>query len=169
MALAGSDSEAMPSLPVIVFIPRSGERSKPNEYDREWLPRSCPACKEGSVIGHGRRLRQAHDGSHTRIRVRRGRCKSCRITLTVLPAWCVPHAPYSLNARQDTIEALAAGTPVDQAAPDCLDPQRTIDPSTIRSWCWRRIESLPFICSPTLLAWDFLAAARMLVAEGSSP
>ena len=91
------------------------------------------------------------------------------MTLTVLPAWCLPGALYSLTARQDTINAIASGVPVDQAATHCRDAQRTIDPSTIRRWCWRRLESLRFICSPTLLAWDFRAAARILIAEGFSP
>ena len=169
MALAGSDSEAMPSLPVIVFIPRSADGSKPGDGDSEWLPRQCPACGQWAVVGHGRRWRPAHDQTHDKIRVRRGRCKSCRGTLTVLPDWCVPRAPYTLNARQHAITQLATGVPVDEAAPDCRDADRMIDPSTVRRWFWQRIESLRFLFSPTLLAWGFRDAARILVPEGSSP
>jgi hypothetical protein len=64
---------------------------------------------------------------------------------------------------------LAAGEPVEQAALQCRDPNRNIDFSTIRRWFWRRIESLRFLFSPTLLAWDFRAAARILAPEGFSP
>jgi hypothetical protein len=73
---------------------------------------------------------------------------------------------------------LADGRTPEQAAPDCLDPDRIADPSTIRLWAWRRIESLlvcaaagwtALFCAPTILAWDFRAAARILIREHASP
>ena len=36
------------------------------------LPRQCPVCGDHTIIGHGRRLRQAHDDQHERMLVRRG-------------------------------------------------------------------------------------------------
>src|SRR5258708_5211842 len=101
-------------------------------------------------------------------------------TLTALPAWCVPRAHYSRAARRQAVARLAAGDGFEQAAPDCLDPDRVADPSTIRRWAWRRIHSLYvcaasrcaaffLFCAPTLLAWDFFAAARMLIVEASPP
>ena len=154
---------------MIVFIPFSANGCKPGDYDGEWLPRQCPGCGEVAVIGHGRRWRQAHDEWHDSIRVRRGLCRHCDGTLTVLPHWCVPGAHYTLTTRQRAMERLGQGLPADQAAPDCLDPDRLADPSTIRRWFWRRIPSLRFIPSPTLLAWDFRAAARMLIGERVPP
>ena len=152
---------------VIVFIPHSADGSKPGQEDSEWLPRQCPVCRLVAVIGHGRRLRQAHDALTDWISVRRGICKACGSTLTVLPFWCVPGAPYSLLARQ---EALAQGTPIEQAAPCCRDPDHLPDASTIRRWFWRRIESLYlFAWAPTLFAWDWRAASRILMAEALSP
>ena len=68
-----------------------------------------------AVIGHGWRRRPAHDGVHDWILVRRGRCKVCEGTLTVLPAWCVPGAPYSLLARQQAVEQLVQGEERGQA------------------------------------------------------
>jgi hypothetical protein len=129
-------------------------------------------------VGHGRRRRQAHDRRHVWIRVRRGLCHHCHRTLTVLPAGCVPGASYSLTARRDAMGCLEAGLPLEQAAPDCLDPDRVVDPSTLRRWARRRLESLrlcaasrwaSFLCPPTLLAWDFRAGFRMLVVEASPP
>ena len=156
--------------PVIVFIPRSVEERKADQAQSDWLPLRCPACGQISVIGHGRRRRQAHDGTHGWIRVRRGICKVCGGTLTVLPGGCVPGAPYSLLARQQAFDRLAQGLSAEQAAPDCRDPDRIADPSTIRRWFWRRIESLRFLAwVPTLLAWDWRAASRILIAEPSSP
>lgn len=160
----------MPSLPVIVFIPRFGEEHKADQPEGEWLPRQCPGCREIAVIGHGRRRRQAHDGEHDWILVRRGLCKVCGGTLTVLPAWCLPRAPYSLLARQQALDRLGQGYRFEQAAPHCRDPDRLADSSTIRRWFWRRIESLRFLAwAPTLFAWDWRAAGRILIAEPISP
>jgi hypothetical protein len=73
---------------------------------------------------------------------------------------------------------LADGSTPEQAPPDCRDPNRVADPSTIRRWVWRRIASLlacaaaggaALFCAPTLLAWDFRAAARILIVEHASP
>jgi hypothetical protein len=160
----------MPSLPVIVFIPRSGLERKPIAVDGEWLPRQCPACGRIAIIGHGRRRRQAHDGIHDSILVRRGICKVCSGTLTVLPAWCVPGASYSLPARQQALDQIGQGLSLEQASPHCRDPDRIADPSTIRRWVWRRIQSLRFwSAAPTLFAWDWRAASRTLIAESLSP
>jgi hypothetical protein len=158
---------------VIVVIPCSGDECNPVDWG-EWLPRRCPACLQNGVVGHGRRERSAHDREHDRIRVRRGRCKRCGSTLTVLPAQCIHRAPYSLAARQDAIQRIGAGIPVEQAAPDCLEQDRIADPSTLRRWSWLRIRSLVFLfcrwpftlnCIPTIVAWDWRAAARILMPE----
>ena len=89
------------------------------EYDAEWLPRQCPACSQMAIVGHGRRRRQAHDGWHDWILLRRGMCKICGGTLTVLPAWCVPGARYSLLARHSALAQLAQGVSAEQATPHC--------------------------------------------------
>ena len=49
-------------------------------------------------------------------------------------------------------------------------PDRIADASTIRRWFWRRIESLPLVLwAPTLPAWDWRAASRILIARPISP
>ena len=178
MALDGLAIRGMPSRPVIVVIPCPADGCKPDEFDGEWLPRRCPDCGVVAVVGHGRRFRPACDALHDRIRVRRGFCNHCHGTLTALPAWCVPRAPYSRPAREQALTRIAGGRTLEQAAPDCLDPDRIADPSTIRRWAWRRIESLlvcaaagwtALFCAPTILAWDFRAAARILIVEHASP
>jgi hypothetical protein len=148
---------------VIVVIPFSGEECNSPQENGEWLPRECPACRQAAVVGHGR--------NHDKIRVRRGKCKRCGRTLTVLPAWCVPGAPYSLLARQEAMQRLGDGVPIEQAAPDCLDPDRIADPSTLRRWFGRRVESLVFLIYrvPTLLVWDWRAASRILIPEPNPP
>jgi Domain of unknown function (DUF6431) len=154
---------------VIVFIPRSRDGCKPAGFDEEWLPRRCPGCGVVAVVGHGRRLRQSHDQIRDSIRIRRGICNHCHHTLTVLPAWCVPCAPYNLQARKEALGRLADGETLEGSAPGCRDPDRIADPSTVRRWFWRRMESMRFFFAPTILAWDWRAAARILIVERIPP
>ena len=144
------------------------------------LPRRCPFCRNLSIVGHGRRLRPAHDDRHRRIWVRRGICRPCRKTFTLLPDWLVPRAPFTLRCRQLACERLAAGDSPDQAAPHCHDPSRSPDPSTLRRWAHRRFHSaccwlkaggraLQFLRRPTILAWDLRAFCRILPIEAKSP
>lgn len=107
--------------------------------------------------------------------MRRGRCQDCKKTFTVLPAWAPPAGHYSYRCRQQAGE---------QGGPQlhCLDTTRLPDESTLRRWAWRRFFSLltwlhvwsqltpaRFSNAPTILAWDFPAAARMLGLEADSP
>ena len=39
--------------------------------------RRCPVCERDSIVGHGRRRKQAHDELHDWISIRRGRCTGC--------------------------------------------------------------------------------------------
>ena len=155
--------------PVIIFIPcpEPGCKGPP---DGDWLPRQCPVCQMMTIVGHGRRSRQAHDETQAGVVVRRGICRPCHKTYTVLPAGCIPGGIYNLPTRQQALERIVQGAPAEQAGPHCHDPDRIADPSTIRRWFWRRFESLPFLMwAPTLFAWDWRAASRILVAESISP
>ena len=170
MCLGRCRFRGMAFAPMIVFIPCSEPGCKGCLADADWLPRQCPACRLNAVIGHGRRRRQAHDKSQDWIVVRRGICKVCDKTLTVLPHGCVPSAVYNIPVRQQALVLLDQGIPAEQAAPHCHDPDRIADPSTIRRWFWRFMESQPFLpWAPTLFAGDWRAASRILVAESNSP
>jgi hypothetical protein len=144
------------------------------------LPRRCPVCGDYTIIGHGRRLRPAHDDYHERIWVRRGICPPCGKTFTILPGWLVPSGHYTLRCRQQACERIAAGEPTEQVAPHCKDPTRLPDPSTVRRWTQRRLLSLwcwiktgarssHFLWTPTILAWDLGALCHILPIEASSP
>ena len=139
------------------------------------MVRVCPVCQQVSVIGHGWRRRQAHDANHTWIRIQRGICKLCDRTLTMLPDWLVPGGHYSLSARQQAAQlASKPERAVEQCIPDSLDPERSADPSTVRRWFQRRRESLSlsrlerWVQTPTLFAWDWKAARRLLIPETNS-
>ena len=60
------------------------------------IPRQCPLCWRDSIVGHGRRRKQAHDQEHDWIGVRRGRCQPCHQTFTFLPPFSLPYTHYSL-------------------------------------------------------------------------
>jgi hypothetical protein len=149
------------------------------------LPRWCPLCREKTIIGHGRRRRQAHDEHHDWIWVRRGLCRPCSKTFTILPSWSSPYGHYSYHCRQQAWESMCQhGGSWEQSAPHTKDPARLPDPSTLRRWACRRLVSLwqggkarwiwelaaqKFLQAPTILAWDWSAARRILRLEANAP
>ena len=152
----------------------------PGVIPLDLLPRRCPICQNRTIIGHGRRLRPAHDQRHRCLWVRRGVCHPCGKTFTILPDWLAPSAPFSLCCRQQACEGIATGDSVEQAVPHCKDPSRSPDPSTLRRWAQRRLLSVccwlkagamgaHLLRAPTIVAWDLGALCRMLPLEASSP
>jgi hypothetical protein len=144
------------------------------------LPRRCPLCRSHTIIGHGRRLRQAHDDCHAQVWIRRGICRLCHKTFTILADWLVPSAQFTLHCRQQACERIAAGHSAEQAVPHCKDPSRSPDPSTLHHWAHRRVLTMwswvtagvlneHFLRAPTILAWDLCAVCRILRSEASSP
>jgi hypothetical protein len=154
-------------------------------FSLAWLPRLCPLCGNQSIIGHGRRSKQVHDQHHDRIWVRRGLRRPCNKTFTILPRWSPPHGQYSLVCRQQAWEARCGGDGSwEQSAPQTKDPDRLPDPATLRRWACRRLlswccslkafwfrwaECQRFLCTPTILAWDWAAVSRNLRLEANSP
>jgi hypothetical protein len=148
------------------------------------LPRRCPLCGNQTIIGHGRRRKQAHDQVHTVICVRRGLCRACRKTFTILPTWSPPSSHYSFHCRQQAAERVEQmhGS-WEQSTPSVRDPNRLPDSATLRRWAVRRLLSLwsslseglwralgwGFLNAPTILAWDLLTACRILRLEASTP
>ena len=59
------------------------------------------ALRPDTIVGHGRRRKQAHDDQHDWIWVRRGRCPPCKKTFTVLPDWSPPSGHYSYEVPPD--------------------------------------------------------------------
>jgi hypothetical protein len=144
------------------------------------LPRRCPVCHDDTIIGHGRRLRQCHDDQHRIFWVRRGICRPCKTTFTILPDWLAPSGHFSLHCRQHACERIGAGDSAEQAVPHCKDPTRLPDPLTVRRWARRRLLSIwcwvkagvrseRFFQSPTILAWNLGAFCNILPLEAKSP
>ena len=120
----------------ILFIPLS---APPHKLEADWaascaevILRRCPACEHDSIIGHGRRRKQAHDEYHDWIGIRRGRCPGCGKTFTFLPLFCLPYTHYSLPARCQALRRrFAEHCSWEEAVPTLRDPNRLPDPSTL--------------------------------------
>jgi hypothetical protein len=105
------------------------------ERSAEVLIRRCPICDRDSIVGHGRRQKQAHDEEHDWIGIRRGICQPCGKTITFLPVFSLPYTHYSLLARSAALRRrFVEGCSWEQAAPAVKDPQRLADASTVRRW-----------------------------------
>ena len=97
--------------------------------------RRCPACERDSIIGHGRRRKQAHDEDHDWIEIRRGCCNVCGTTFTFLPLFSLPYTHYSLLARCQALwRRFVQHCSWEESMPTLKDPDRLPDPSTLRRW-----------------------------------
>jgi hypothetical protein len=179
LELRGEESRRPVTAAVILFV-TTPDADKPNGQlagvGLRDLPRLCPGCQQPTIVGHGQRKRQAHDQYNDWIWVRRGRCRPCRITFTILPNGTVPYGHYSLRYRQQAwTERCEHSASWEQSTPLTKSPIRVSDPATLRRWAQRRCLSLwswlgsrtsavwRFLNAPTLLAWDCPAAARSLL------
>ena len=136
---------AEPRIHTIVFISLSAAQSN---FEADWaevaaeaIVRRCPVCRQDSVVGHGRRQKQAHDEHHDWITIRRGVCNLCHTTITFLPAFSLPYTHYSLMARSEALRrCFVEDCGWEAAAPLLKDPHRVPDPSTLRRW-FRELDS----------------------------
>ena len=137
-----------------MFIPFSGSQRK---VEDDWakdcdnvILRRCPVCGCDSIIGHGRRRKQAHDEHHDWIGIRRGCCLSCGKTFTFLPLLSLPYTHYSLLTRSQVLQRrFVQHSSWEEATPTLKDPNRVPDPSTLRRWAHGLDYSQPalsFLC-----------------------
>jgi hypothetical protein len=132
-------ARAEPRSTTIVFISLS---APPGKIETDWdkgcadiILRRCPICGNDSIIGHGRRRKQAHDEHHSWIEIRRGYCSGCGTTFTFLPLFSLPYTHYSLLARcRALLRRFVERCCWEAATPMLQDPDRMPDPSTVRRW-----------------------------------
>src|ERR1022692_3123043 len=127
--LGWSKPEAEPLRGTILFVAVS---VAPGKLATDWaedcdkiILRRCPVCERDSIVGHGRRRKQAHDEHHDWIWIHRGRCPDCGTTFTFLPLLSLPYTHYSLLARcQALLLRYVEGCCWDKALPKLKDPDR---------------------------------------------
>jgi hypothetical protein len=137
--LGGSTPEGNPFEVTVLFVPAAAPSQK---LEADWaedcdevILRRCPVCKRDSIIGHGRRRKQAHDEHHDWIWIHRGRCAGCRTTFTFLPVFSLPYTHFSLLARCQALRLrFAEHCSWEKALPKLKDADRLPDPSTVRRW-----------------------------------
>lgn len=138
-----------------------------NNLEADWVEagggtvlRQCPVCLRDSIIGHGRRRKQARDEDHDRIQIRRGLCILCGKTFTFLPPFSPPYSHYSLIARSRALRRyFVERCGREAAAPALKDPQSVTDPSTLRRWFRSLDSSRPSVLRCVVMAFP----------DGSSP
>lgn len=127
----------------VVFISLSAAQLEADwaRASAQVIIRRCPVCLRDSVVGHGRRRKQAHDEHHDWIQIRRGVCNVCGKTITFLPMFSLPYSHYSLIARSEALRRyFVEGCSWETAAPPVKDPNRLAEPSTLRRW-FRSLDS----------------------------
>ena len=119
--------------------------------------RRCPVCDQDSIIGHGRRRKQAHDEHHDWISIRRGLCSNCGKTFTFLPLFSLPYTHFSLLARCQTLwRRFAERCSWEKALPKLKSADRLPDASTVRRW-WRGLDGSQLEVSFLLKAMAWVA------------
>jgi Domain of unknown function (DUF6431) len=162
---------AEPRCTTILFITLSAAQYN---LESDWaetasvvIPRRCPICSEDSIIGHGRRRKQAHDEHHDWIGIRRGLCNRCHTTFTFLPPLSPPYGHYSFLARSQALQRyFLERRSWEAAAPTVKDPDQVADPSTLRRW-FRNLDSsqppFSYLRQTVLGISTWLRRAQMLV------
>jgi len=129
--LGWSKPEAEPLRGTILFVAVS---AAPGKLATDWaedcdkiILRRCPFCERDSIIGHGRRRKQAHDEHHDWIWIHRGRCADCGTTFTFLPLLSLPYTHFSLLARcHALLRRIAEHCSWEKASPKLKDPDRRV-------------------------------------------
>jgi hypothetical protein len=114
----------------MVTIPFISLSAAQHNFEADWVEagrgtilRQCPICLRDSIIGHGRRRKQAHDEDHDWIPIRRGLCNLCGKTFTFLPPFSPPYSHYSLIARSQALRRyFVERCGWEAAAPTLKDP-----------------------------------------------
>ena len=105
-------------------------------------------------------------GAQARVRPRRARCRSCQVTVVLLPAWCAPRRAHAIEVIGTAAAAAAAGY-----GPQSIGAQLGVPASTVRGWLDRlrgRADALRRYAIGELSGFDSVTAlpARAGLAAG---
>ena len=98
----------------IIVIPLS---LPPHKLETDWaatcgatIPRHCQICGRDSIVGHGRRRKQAHDEHHDWIDIRRGRCSEITSFIEFLRTWLRYLLDFSCWQNEHLLQVIVHGS-----------------------------------------------------------
>jgi hypothetical protein len=94
--------------------------------------------------------------ARARVRPRRARCRSCHVTVVLLPAWCAPRRAHAVEVIGTAAVAAAGGY-----SPQSIGWQLGVPASTVRGWLDRlrgRADSLRSYAIGELAGFDSTTA-----------
>jgi hypothetical protein len=97
---------------------------------------ACPSCETGRLRawGYGReRIIRALGGERRRLRLRRGRCRSCGATHILLPSWSAPRRADAVGV----IARAAAASVLHGTGTAQLGAELGVPAATVRGWLRR--------------------------------
>ena len=116
----------------------------------EQIPSSCPVCGHPRLEGKGTYSRQVWRPEVHEIKVRQVRCQhpDCKVTISLLPSFCVPFKRYSAEIIESCLGAVLR------------------EGESIRHWCARTFRTDR--CTAGSWVGQFRAGAGLLSTEGCS-
>lgn len=80
------------------------------------IERVCPLCR-GDCTRHGYYERYAiADGESLQIKILRIKCKKCKRTHAIIPAFLRPYSPYTQDTREKALRIIYEGAPKAETA-----------------------------------------------------
>ena len=166
-------------------VGRRQERAGVTEIPSGAAARLVSAVRQPSIVGHGRRRKQAHDRQHDWIWIRRGRARPAgRHSRSCPPgrhrmATIATAAGKRRRNRHRESTVVGSNPPLTAKIPiDCRTRPRFgggLARKLISLWFWMKtgfrkaLASELYSMRPTILAWDCAAAGRILRLEANSP
>lgn len=104
------------------------------------VERRCPECKTRSLARHGSYARWVYFlQERQQIQVFRLRCRPCRLTVTLLPEFLLPHARYALGIVQAAVDAHLGGISCRDVAIVLSGVELPTGPSVTDALTWIKI------------------------------
>lgn len=102
--------------------------------------RTCPRCKTRSLSRHGSYSRWVYFlRDRQQVPVFRLRCRPCRLTVTLLPEFLLPHARYALAIVEAAIDGHLGGTSCRDAAIVFSGVELPAGPSVTDALTWIKV------------------------------
>lgn len=127
---------------MILLVPTDSFNSyRDNPRQVLQIERTCPGCKIRSLSRHGSYSRWVYFlQEREQVPVFRLRCRPCRLTVTLLPEFLLPHTRYALGIVEAAIDAYLGGTSCRDAAVVLSGVDLPSGPSVTDALTWLKVK-----------------------------